>query len=705
LGTAKIAVIIFFEAEPKLLSVSTSFLDHIDEDQNSNMCADNMSSRVPRFLQLFLTATFTFSHLLCHFELRIDLLIPHLSTSFAYTAETYRQETMATRRSTRIRLNLATKAATKPSANAGRKSRKSPTPPPPTTHGSVLHDAQGYLQRIYTAVDQICRRGRPKPRTSGIVNDIIIQARCARILTHLPDAGRAAYLAAIATTSSSLYGRSQIIAEHMRRLGHRNATRRRFSDFVDRFGFLLLSICAHSKSFRFLLLQAHVSIRNRLLWQDLCDLIKRYAYSIGLYARTRGLDWNRPLTEGSNDWDRLICRPLYDILEHHNTFSETQVLGISDTEYCIRHELSDNIGHYHEWVVASEPRTAYNPEMTYLTGRAKSPRLVAERQVNIGCSIIRDRPVWINRKKWPIDDPRYRGPISAPCEVCPNDVNNGRLAGEYCDHTLAELCKSNHSKIAKASSRVELLQYPKKGVGVRSLKAFRENEILAEYVGEIYPEHVVRKDCREEVVLYPSDNGVSYRYQQTMEARDVDDDGKKRKSSSPGKESDSMVIDPAIRGNWTRYMNHSCREATEFQYRFVGDKKLTLIVACRDIQFGEELTVNYETDYWKEATYGCACGEDQCTLWDAEKNKAKGGNKVTWAEEKERLRTAQEEAAKEVRDQQKRGSKQSNAKDKKGQTTKTSDEKPRRGKRKHGGDDSKGLLLRKQKGQRTHSSS
>jgi SET domain len=164
------------------------------------------------------------------------------------------------------------------------------------------------------------------------------------------------------------------------------------------------------------------------------------------------------------------------------------------------------------------------------------------------------------------------------------------------------------------------------------LKAFQAGEIMAEYVGEIYLEYVIKKDGKNCVSLYPNNDGVSYKFRQALEDR-VE---KRRKSTSPDNESKSMIIDPAIKGNWTRYMNHSCRGATEFVYSFVGDKKLPLVIATRDIQFGEEITVDYGADYWKDIPYACACGEDRCKLWDAGKNKVVGSNKVTWAEEKER---------------------------------------------------------------------
>ena len=437
-------------------------------------------------------------------------------------------------------------------------------------------------------------------------------------------------------------------------------TRRRLSDFVDRFGFLLLSVCAHSKSFRVLIDTDSLGPGSRTLWQDLCNLIESHAYSIELYARTRGLDWNTPLTEGSregsNAWDHLVCQSLYGVLDQHSHFRETEVLGISDMQYSIRHELPDSIGHYHEWVVASAPRRAYNPTMTYRTGKGKTSRLVTERQVNIDASIIlddSDQFKWQNRSAWPIDDPRYRGPVSAPCEVCPDDSGKGATAPQRCDHTLAQLCRLHHSKIEKSASRVELLQYPGKGVGVRALKAFRDREILAEYIGEIYPGHDIRGGRKVSVELYPHPNGFSYRYEQPLEDLAVNDDQenkKKKKTPSPNRQCRTMIIDPSIRGNWPRYMSHSCRPATLFEYRFVGDKQLTLIVADRNIQFDEELTVDYGLDYWQAAEYGCACEEDRCTLWDPLQNKVKGGTKVTWGQEKER-RAAEPEPEPEVAEQ------------------------------------------------------
>jgi hypothetical protein len=78
---------------------------------------------------------------------------------------------MAKRRSSR---NPARQAAKGTAINVERE-RETPSPLTiPTIYHSVPRDGKDYLQRIYTAADQIYRRGRPKLRTPYLVNGIII---------------------------------------------------------------------------------------------------------------------------------------------------------------------------------------------------------------------------------------------------------------------------------------------------------------------------------------------------------------------------------------------------------------------------------------------------------------------------------------------------------------------------------------------------
>jgi hypothetical protein len=109
---------------------------------------------------------------------------------------------------------------------------------------------------------------------------------------------------------------------------------------------------------------------------------------------------------------------------------------------------------------------------------SKNSRLVTERQLNIDASVIPDKPGLVNRKQWPVGDPRYRGPLSDACEVCPEVIRPATLTREDRGHALDDLCAVKEGgirkgDIVKASLRIELLQSPGRGVGVRALKAFR----------------------------------------------------------------------------------------------------------------------------------------------------------------------------------------------------------------------------------------
>lgn len=66
-----------------------------------------------------------------------------------------------------------------------------------------------------------------------------------------------------------------------------------------------------------------------------------------------------------------------------------------------------------------------------------------------------------------------------------------------------------------------------------------------------------------------------------------------------------VTIDGAPRWNTARYINHSCRPNTEidiYKYR-------VFVMAKRRIKAGEEITYDYDKDYWKEyiEPKGCRC--------------------------------------------------------------------------------------------------
>ena len=70
---------------------------------------------------------------------------------------------------------------------------------------------------------------------------------------------------------------------------------------------------------------------------------------------------------------------------------------------------------------------------------------------------------------------------------------------------------------------------------------------------------------------------------------------------------DFHAIDGYRKGNHTKYLNHSCDPSC--YYKIV--ENTILFFAARDIQQGEELTIDYDYDADSELTV-CLCGSHNC---------------------------------------------------------------------------------------------
>jgi hypothetical protein len=64
-------------------------------------------------------------------------------------------------------------------------------------------------------------------------------------------------------------------------------------------------------------------------------------------------------------------------------------------------------------------------------------------------------------------------------------------------------------------------------------------------------------------------------------------------------------------GNFTRFINHSCRPNAQFQ-RFYWRGHERIIVVSKGVSAGAEVTVDYSDRYWKELEKRCLCGEACC---------------------------------------------------------------------------------------------
>jgi SET domain-containing protein len=68
-------------------------------------------------------------------------------------------------------------------------------------------------------------------------------------------------------------------------------------------------------------------------------------------------------------------------------------------------------------------------------------------------------------------------------------------------------------------------------------------------------------------------------------------------------------------GSWTRFFNHSCSANVEFVNWRVGQEARFFVVVAKDIRVGEEILVDYGSDYWdskRDMGGFCGCAEVEC---------------------------------------------------------------------------------------------
>lgn len=133
-------------------------------------------------------------------------------------------------------------------------------------------------------------------------------------------------------------------------------------------------------------------------------------------------------------------------------------------------------------------------------------------------------------------------------------------------------------------AKIELFQ-GKTGNGVRALEAIEQNRLIIEYVGELIDED--ERDRRLKLMKKYRD--LNY-YFISIE--------------------DGLVIDGGAKGNYARFINHSCNPNSESDDYIVDNKLRMGIFASRTIQIGEEITMKY----YLSSRYGieCRCGADNC---------------------------------------------------------------------------------------------
>ena len=77
------------------------------------------------------------------------------------------------------------------------------------------------------------------------------------------------------------------------------------------------------------------------------------------------------------------------------------------------------------------------------------------------------------------------------------------------------------------------------------------------------------------------------------------------------------------RGNFTRFVNHSCNPNSQYErFSWMGLQRIVLV--SRGIEAGNEITVDYGERYWENLDKVCRCGEGCCRYRDRERDRVRG---------------------------------------------------------------------------------
>ncbi|XP_060542463.1 histone-lysine N-methyltransferase NSD2 [Pantherophis guttatus] len=211
------------------------------------------------------------------------------------------------------------------------------------------------------------------------------------------------------------------------------------------------------------------------------------------------------------------------------------------------------------------------------------------------------------------------------CNCKPSDENPCGLDSECLNRMLMYEC---HPQVCPAGERCQnqcftKRQYPEtktirtegKGWGLVAKRDIKKGEFVNEYVGEVIDEG----ECMARI-KYAHENDITHFYMLTIDK--------------------DRIIDAGPKGNYSRFMNHSCQPNCEtLKWTVHGDTRVGLFAVC-DIPAGTELTFNYNLDCLGNEKTACKCGAPNCSgfLGDRPKNSSSSASEEKGKKTKRRAR-------------------------------------------------------------------
>jgi hypothetical protein len=405
---------------------------------------------------------------------------------------------------------------------------------------------------------------------------------------------------------------------------------------ITAFDFTLLSICLHSAEFR-KALDAEI---GQEAWQERLSQIQERRSSLELFALTRNLRYKEAIASSDAHFADVLSAMRTELENSGGKMPVGSLFGLHIGFPASVHSIEDNDRCPYTWRLPLDLKNGAEPTTITYENNAqlrkefpndKKQANFKRRQENIEESVVLfDKHQWGKKSQWPEQHPQYSGLLlDDKCTVC--GAHYGLVAKDPRARRRNEInhpyppckCRLADAEMYDGTPVIELYTKEITGTSVRALQDIAKGQILDPYLGEIYPyERQQMPDnsrCRYGTGDPP---GSSYVYTQAVSERHA----KRKRSHSESTvtedldrgEVTSFAIDSAVKGNWTRYINHSCDPNTEFMEISIGSRKMPMLVAEKEIKFDEEITIFYSQQYFHNQRFPCRCEAPKCKLWNVE---------------------------------------------------------------------------------------
>ncbi|CAF0854976.1 unnamed protein product [Adineta ricciae] len=177
-------------------------------------------------------------------------------------------------------------------------------------------------------------------------------------------------------------------------------------------------------------------------------------------------------------------------------------------------------------------------------------------------------------------------------KACGSDCLNRMLlieCGPLCP--CGQWCSNRRfQRHSYAAHKLALFKTEMKGHGLRTTSTIRKGRFLAEYVGEVIDmDELARRNKK-----YKRDGNI-HQYVMSL--------------------IHGTVIDSTMKGNWARFINHSCEPNCVAEKWLVNGEYRMGIFAKRDLDVNEEITIDYRFESSNAADLAnekCYCGAPTC---------------------------------------------------------------------------------------------